>query len=86
MVDYEDIILLSRENFSNLASNAIQRINKKDEEILNDNIGEIIKINNIYELMKSYYENYVIQKAIKFIKGNIKINLFYQPKRGKLVK
>ena len=67
-IDYEDIILLFRENFFNSAWNAIERIDEKNEEILNDKIGEIIKSNRIYEVMKSNYENYVIQKNFIEIK------------------
>ena len=54
-IDYDGIILLFREIFFNSAWNAIERINEKDEEILNDIIGEIIKSNSIYEVMKSNY-------------------------------
>ena len=39
---------------------------------LNDYINEIINSNCIYEVMKSNYGNYVIQKAIKLAKGEYK--------------
>ena len=76
-IDYKDIIILFKENFFKLslekyASNVIERIIEKDEEILNDYIDEIIKSNCIYEVMKSNYGNYVIQKAIKLAKGGYK--------------
>ena len=75
--DYKDIIILFKENFFKLslekyASNVIERFIEKDEEILNDYIDEIINSNCIYEVMKSNYGNYVIQKAIKLAKGENK--------------
>ena len=75
--DYKDIIILFKENFFRLslekyASNVIERCIEKNEEILNDYIDEIIDSNCIYEVMKSNYGNYVIQKAIKLAKGEHK--------------
>ena len=75
--DYKDIIVLFKGHFFNLsfekyASNVIERCIEKDEEILNDYINEIINSNCIYEVMKSNYGNYVIQKAIKLAKGENK--------------
>ena len=75
--DYKDIIILFKGHFFKLslekyASNVIERCIEKDEEILNDYIDEIINSNCIYEVMKSNYGNYVIQKAIKLAKGENK--------------
>ena len=75
--DYKDIIVLFKGHFFNLsfekyASNVIERCIEKDEEILNEYIDEIINSNCIYDVMKSNYGNYVIQKAIKLAKGEYK--------------
>ena len=75
--DYKDIINLFKGQFFNLslekyASNVIERCIEKSEEILNDYIDEIINSNCIYEVMKSNYGNYVIQKTIKLAKGEYK--------------
>ena len=75
--DYKEIINIFKGQFFNLsrekyASNVIERCIEKDEEILNDYIDEIIDSNCIYEVMKSNYGNYVIQKAIKLAKGDYK--------------
>ena len=75
--DYKDIIILFKNHFFKLslekyASNVIERCIEKDEAILNDYINEIINSNCIYEVMKSNYGNYVIQKAIKLAKGEYK--------------
>jgi len=75
--DYKDIIILFKGHFFNLsfekyASNVIERCIEKDEEILNVYIDEIINSNCIYDVMKSNYGNYVIQKAIKLAKGEYK--------------
>ena len=51
------------------ASNVIERFIERDEEILKQFIDEIINTNKIYEIMKSSYGNYVIQKAIKLSKN-----------------
>ena len=75
--DYKDIINIFKGHFFNLslekyASNVIERCIEKNEDILNDYINEIINSNCIYEVMKSNYGNYVIQKAIKLAKGENK--------------
>jgi hypothetical protein len=75
--DYRDIINLFKGQFFKLslekyASNVIERCIEKDEEILNQYIEEIINSNYIYDVMKSNYGNYVIQKAIKLAKGKYK--------------
>ena len=75
--DYKDIINIFKGQFFNLsmekyASNVIERCIEKSEEILKDYIDEIIDSNCIYEVMKSNYGNYVIQKAIKLAKGDYK--------------
>ena len=80
--DYKDIIILFKEHFFKLsfekyASNVIERCIEKDEEILNDYINEIVKSNCIYEVMKSNYGNYVIQRALKLAKGENKNNFVF---------
>ena len=75
--DYKDIINIFKGHFFNLslekyASNVIERCIEKNEDILNDYINEIINSNCIYDVMKSNYGNYVIQKAIKLAKGENK--------------
>ena len=75
--DYKDIINIFKGHFFNLslekyASNVIERCIEKNEDILNDYINEIISSNCIYDVMKSNYGNYVIQKAIKLAKGEYK--------------
>ena len=72
--DYNDIIKLYKNKFFELsldkyASNVIERFIERDEEILKQFIDEIINTNKIYEIMKSSYGNYVIQKAIKLSKN-----------------
>ena len=59
------------------ASNVIERFIEKDEKILEIYIEQIIKTNKIYEVMKSKFGNYVIQKAIKLSKNEYKIKLIY---------
>ena len=80
--DYKEIINLYKSNFLNLSlekysSNVIERFIEKDEEILNEFIDEIIKSNRIYEIMKSNYGNYVIQKVIKLSKNNYKTKIVF---------
>ena len=80
--DYKDIINLYKNSFFDLsmekyASNVIERFIEKDEEVLNEFIDEIISTNKIYEVMKSSYGNYVIQKALKISKKNYKQKLLF---------
>ena len=75
--DYKDILVLFDKKYYNLslekyASNVVERCIEKDEEILNNYIGEIVDSNRIYEVMRSNYGNYVVQKAIKLSKGEHK--------------
>ena len=63
------------------ASNVVERCIEKDEEILNNYISEIIDSNRIYEVMKSNYGNYVIQKALKLAKGEKKNDLIFNAAR-----
>ena len=75
--DYLDIINLYKKNFFNLslekyASNVVERFIEKDEKILDDYINEIVESKKIYEIMKSKFGNYVIQKAIKLAKNGHK--------------
>ena len=75
--DYKEILKLFDKKYFNLslekyASNVVERCIEKDEEILNNYIDEIVNSNKIYEVMKSNFGNYVIQKAIKLSKGDKK--------------
>ena len=68
--DYNDILCLFDKKYYSLslekyASNVVERCIEKDENILNNYIEEIININKIFEVMKSNYGNYVIQKSNK---------------------
>ena len=80
--DYLDIINLYINNFFNLslekyASNVIERFIERDEKILEIYIEEIVGSKKIYEIMKSKFGNYVIQKAIKLAKNEYKKKLIY---------
>ena len=80
--DYKDILSLYDKKYFNLslekyASNVVERCIEKDEEILNNYINEIVDSNRIYEVMRSNYGNYVIQKAIKLSKGENKQKLVF---------
>ena len=80
--DYKEIVNLYKGNFFGLsfekyASNAIEKCIEKDKEILNDFIDEILRSNRIYDIMKSKYGNYVIQKAIKLSKNIYKKELVF---------
>lgn len=80
--DYRDIIKLYKNKFYELsmekyASNVIERFIEKDEEILKEFIDEIIKTEKTYEVMKSSYGNYVIQKALKISNGEYRIKLVF---------
>jgi len=80
--DYRDIINSYRNKFFELsmekyASNVIERFIEKDEEILNEYIDEIIKTDKTYEVMKSSYGNYVIQKALKISDGGHRKKLVF---------
>ena len=80
--DYKSIINLYKNHFFGLsmdkyASNVMERFIEKDEGILSDFINEIIKSNKIFEIMKSNYGNYVIQKALKLSKNVNKKKLIF---------
>ena len=80
--DYRDIINLYKGHFFKLslekyASNVIERCIEKDEEILNEYIDEIVNSNCIFDVMKSNFGNYVIQKALKLAKGKNKNKLVF---------
>ena len=80
--DYNDILCLFDKKYYSLslekyASNVVERCIEKDENILNNYIEEIININKIFEVMKSNYGNYVIQKAIKLARGDYKQKLVF---------
>ena len=80
--DYLDIINLYINNLFNLslekyASNVIERFIERDEQVLNKYIDEIVKSGKIYEIMKSKFGNYVIQKAIKLSKNELRKKLVF---------
>ena len=80
--DYKEILDLFEKKYFNLslekyASNVVERCIEKDEEILNNYIDEIIDSSRIFEVMRSNYGNYVIQKAIKLSKGENKKKLVF---------
>ena len=80
--DYKDILVLFEKKYFNLslekyASNVVERCIEKDEEILDNYINEIVDSNRIFEVMRSNYGNYVIQKAIKLAKGENKKKLIF---------
>ena len=80
--DYLDIINLYKNNFFKLslekyASNVMERFLEKDEKVLENYIEEIIGSKKIYEIMKSKFGNYVIQKAIKLAKNEYKNKLVF---------
>ena len=62
-------IYLSKQKYS---SNVVERIIEKNAKNLEIYINEICKENNIIELIKNKYGNYVIQKAVKLSSGIIK--------------
>ena len=59
-------IYLSQQKYS---SNAIERILEKNKKNLEIYIKEICSDNNIIEIIKNKYGNYVIQKAVKLSSG-----------------
>ena len=80
--DYKDILDLFDKKYYNLslekyASNVVERCIERDEDILNNYIEEIINSNHIYDVMRSNFGNYVIQKAIKLSKGENKNKLVF---------
>ena len=80
--DYLDIINLYKNYLFNLSlekysSNVIERFIERDEKILEQYIDEIVASKKIYEIMKSKFGNYVIQKAIKLAKNEYKRKLVF---------
>jgi len=80
--DYLDIINLYKNFLFNLSlekysSNVIERFIERDEKVLEEYIDEIVASKKIYEIMKSKFGNYVIQKAIKLAKNEYKKKLIY---------
>ena len=80
--DYLEIVGLYKNNFFDLslekyASNVIERFIERDEKVLENYIEEIIESKKIYEIMKSKFGNYVIQKAIKLAKNEYKKKLVF---------
>ena len=80
--DYDEILCLFDKKYYSLslekyASNVVERCIEKDDKILNNYIDEVIDTNKIYDVMKSNYGNYVVQKAIKLAKGDYKRKFLY---------
>ena len=80
--DYKEILDLFDKKYYRLslekyASNVVERCIERDENILNNYIDEIINSKCIYEVMRSNFGNYVIQKAIKLSKGESKNKLIF---------
>ena len=80
--DYKEILNIFDKKYFNLSlekygSNVVERCLEKDETLLNNYIDEIINSNHIYEVMRSNFGNYVIQKAIKLSKGESKNKLIF---------
>ena len=80
--DKEVIDLLSpiENNYSFLSmqkhsSNIIEKIIEKNEYFLNSFVNEICNKEMISDTMKDNYGNYVVQKALKISKGEIKVKL-----------
>ena len=65
-------VYLSQQKYS---SNVIERIIEKNEQNLEFYINEILISNNLYEVMKNIYGNYVIQKALKLSSDKTKEKL-----------
>ena len=80
--DYKEILDLFDKKYYHLSlekysSNVVERCIERDENILNNYIDEVINSKYIYEVMKSNFGNYVIQKAIKLSKGESKNKLIF---------
>ena len=80
--DFKDILVMFEGKYYSLslekyASNVVERCLEKDQNILNMYIDEIIASEKIYEVMKSNFGNYVIQKAIKLSKNENKQKLVF---------
>ena len=69
-----NLFTLSLEKY---ASNVIERFIERDERVLIKYIDEIVKSGKIYEIMKSKFGNYVIQKAIKLSKNESRKKLVF---------
>ena len=67
-------VYLSKQKFS---SNAIERILEKNKNNLECYINEICK-ENIFEIIKNKFGNYVIQKAVKLSSGKIREKIVYE--------
>lgn len=65
-------VYLSQQKYS---SNVIERIIEKNEQNLEFYVNEILTSNNLYEVMKNIYGNYVIQKALKLSSDKTKEKL-----------
>ena len=65
-------VFLSNQKFS---SNAVERIIERNNENLEYYINQICTDNNLSEVIKNNYGNYVIQKAVKLSSGKIQEKL-----------
>ena len=75
MEDITEIVNLLKNNFAlfsmgKYSSNVVEKCIEKNEEILNMFINEICTRDQIGQVMKNSFGNYVIQKALKIAKGN----------------
>ena len=72
--DLEDIINIYKDKYIYLSkqkysSNVIERIIEKNQKNLEYFINEICIDNNLSEVMRNNYGNYVVQKAVKLSSG-----------------
>lgn len=80
MDDITEIVNLLQNNFAlfsmgKYSSNVVEKCIEKNEEILNMFINEICTKDQIGQIMKNSFGNYVIQKALKIAKGNSELLL-----------
>ena len=80
MEDITEIVNLLQNNFAlfsmgKYSSNVVEKCIEKNEEILNMFINEICTKDQIGQIMKNSFGNYVIQKALKIAKGNSELLL-----------
>ena len=80
MDDITEIVNLLQNNFAlfsmgKYSSNVVEKCIEKNEEILNMFINEICTKDQIGQIMKNSFGNYVIQKALKIAKGKSELLL-----------
>ena len=66
-----------RDNMDETDVEGFERFIERDERVLMKYIDEIVKSGKIYEIMKSKFGNYVIQKAIKLSKNESRKKLVF---------